>query len=376
MRHVPLRRQTGAATVLALTLAAMAVSACGGGGGGPTDIPLPGDPSTPGDPSPTDPSPAPAPVGDVVYALDNLNYLIMFGTESGATPSRQVKITGLPILNRLIAIDFRESNGRLYGVGNDSRVYVIDTLTGAATAVSGQPFSPGIISFFDVHFGMDFDPATDRIRLVSNELGGNWSIDPDDGTAVAGKSPRYAAGDPNEGKTPHIGGLTYMPAELAPGQAVSPTIARLTTAGSCEEMLVAMDTELSQMIGSCDPDNGDFTSLGPINDVTALACVEIDYSGPGGGIWMSGQRINNFFNSFGEWNADSGKIVWKVDVPAKGLIQSISVLGKKLGLSRTSPALTPRRWIPSASLSSVGGTGALNEPEVDPVALCRGAGTP
>jgi hypothetical protein len=371
MRHVPLRRRIGAATVLAFTVAALAVSACGGGGGGPTDVPLPGDPSPPDEPTPT---PGPAPVGDVVYALDNLNYLLMFGTESAGTVSRMVKISGTPILKRMIGIDFRRSDGRLYGVGNDSRVYVIDTLTGAATAVSDAPFSPAIASFFDIHFGMDFDPVTDRIRLISNELGVNWSIDPDDGTAITGNSPRYAAGDPNEGKTPHIGGLTYVPtpASFLAARAANRNMAQMAFSGPCEQMVMAMDTELSQMIGSCDPDDGDFTSLGPIPEVTGLACVEIDYSGPGGGIWAAGQRINNYFNSFGQWNADSGRIVWGDDVPAKGLIQSITVLAREVGLKQA-PPVESRVSLASASVSRAGGTTAVDEPEVDPVALCRGA---
>jgi hypothetical protein len=279
------------------------------------------------DPPPTDDPPqAPAPQGSVIYALDNGNRLLVFGTESGSTISRMVNISGMPILKRMIGIDFRPSNRKLYGVGNDSRVYVIDTLSGAATPVGSGPFSPSIISSFDIHFGMDFDPATDRIRLISNELGGNWSIDPDDGTAIAGKSPRYAAGDPNEGETPHIGGLTYVPASAIPASgAVHLKVAELAAAsGPCEDLLWAMDTKLSNMITSCDPDNNDWSTLGPIEGITALACVELDYSGPGGGIWAAGQGINDAFNSIETVDPESGKIDWKVNVPDNWLIQSIT----------------------------------------------------
>jgi hypothetical protein len=367
MRNFSLRRTIGAAAVTTLTLAAtLALAACGGDGGGGLTDPPPSD-----DPPPTeDPPQAPAPQGSVIYALDNGNRLLVFGTESGSTISRLVNISGMPILKRMIGIDFRPSNRKLYGVGNDSRVYVIDTLSGAATPVGSGPFSPAIISSFDIHFGMDFDPATGRIRLISNELGGNLSIDPDDGTAVAGPTPRYAAGDPNEGETPHIGGLTYVPASAIPASsAVHLKVAQLAAAsGPCEDLLWAMDTKLSNMITSCDPDDGDWTSLGPIEGISSLACVELDYSGPGGGIWAAGQGINDAFNSIGTVDPKSGKIDWKVNVPDNWLIQSITFEPKVEPVGVRAEPAALRLSVESAPASSAG------EPEGDPVALCRGAG--
>jgi hypothetical protein len=159
MPSLTLSRKFAAFTMTSAALAAtLALAACGGGDGGSGDVTGPPPSDDPGNPPP----PAhdgPPPVGAVIYALDNGNNLLMFGTESGETISRKVGITGVPILKRMIGIDFRASDGKLYGVGNDSRVYTIDTLTGAATPV-GEPFSPKIISSFDIHFGMDFDPAT------------------------------------------------------------------------------------------------------------------------------------------------------------------------------------------------------------------------
>jgi hypothetical protein len=368
MRSLTLPWQIDASALAAFALtASLALAACGGGDGGTGDVtgPPPGD--DPGnDPPPGQPSEGPAPVGAVIYALDNGNNLLMFGSESGQAISRQVRITGVPILKRMIAIDFRASNGRLYGVGNDSRVYTIDTLTGAATPV-GAPFEPGIISSFDIHFGMDFDPATDRIRLISSELGGNWSINPDDGTATTGNKPRYAPGDPHEGQAAHIGGLTHIPAAALP--VTSATRMSLSRAGSdlCDDVVMAIDTELSELITSCDADGGNFSSLGDIPGIEALACVELDYSGPGGGIWAAGQRANGFFNSLGTVDPESGLIDWKVQVPDNWLIQSITfkpedpLAGLRVRSAR--PSLSARHAGPVADAAGV-----------DPVALCRGGG--
>ncbi|HET8623083.1 MAG TPA: DUF4394 domain-containing protein, partial [Gemmatimonadales bacterium] len=172
-------------------------------------------------------------------------------------------------------IDFRPSNGKLYGVGNDSRVYTIDLATGVATAVSATRFEPTIAEVFDIHFGMGFDPATERIRLISAESGGNWSINPDDGTATAGKQVHYAAGDPNEGSQPEILGLSYTPPGAATAKAASlhKLTASLGPQDLCEDLLWAIDARLAELIGSCDPDEGDFTSLGPLESITGISLV-------------------------------------------------------------------------------------------------------
>jgi hypothetical protein len=369
MPSLTLHRKFDAATLTALALAAtIALAACGGGdGGGDVTGPPPGDDSGDNTPPPGPPADGPAPVGAVIYALDNGNNLLMFGTESGETVSRKVRITGVPILKRMIGIDFRASNGKLYGVGNDSRVYTIDTLTGAATAV-GAPFSPGIISSFDIHFGMDFEPGTDRIRLISNELGGNWSINPDDGTATTGNTPRYAAGDPNEGQTAHIAGVTYIPAaELPVGSALRISLSR-SGPGTCEQVAMAIDPELGQTITSCDVDGGDWNSLGDIPSIESLACVELDYSGPGGGIWATGQGINGALNSLGTVDPETGTIDWKVRVPDNFLIQSITFKPED-----PLAGLQVRSTEPSLSVRSVAGPVA-DVAGVDPVALCRGGG--
>jgi uncharacterized protein DUF4394 len=367
MPSLTLHRKFDAATLTALALAAtIALAACGGGnGGGDVTGPPPSDDPGGNNPPPGQPADGPAPVGDVIYALDNGNNLLMFGTESGETISRKVGITGLPILKRMIGIDFRASNGKLYGVGNDSRVYTVDTLTGAATAV-GAPFSPAIISSFDIHFGMDFDPKTDRIRLISSELGGNWSINPDDGTAIAGKAPHYAAGDPHEGEVAHIAGLTHIPAAQLPA-ALRMSLS-LSSSGPCEDLAMAIDPALGQLITSCDAGSIDWEKFADIPDIESLACAELDYSGPGGGIWAIGQGVNGALNSLGTVDPASGKIEWKVKVPNNWLFQSITFKPKD-----PLAGLRVRSTKPSLSVRSAAGPVA-DAAGVDPVALCRGGG--
>ncbi|MGH7527385.1 MAG: DUF4394 domain-containing protein [Gemmatimonadales bacterium] len=304
----------------ALLLGTLAVLACGGGSG-LTDPPPDDDPG---------PEP-PAPVqGYSIYAVDLDNRLLLFGSESPTTISRIVSITGLPILNRIVGIDFQPSTGELYGIGNDSRVYVLDPQTGVATAVSPTRFEPHIASFFDIHFGMGFDPVTERIRLIAAESGANWSVDPDDGTAVRGQDVHYAAGDPNEGRQPSILGLAYTPPGdgTADGRALHAAHARLLAQGPCEDLLWAIDAELAELIGSCDPDEGDFTSLGPIPGIVTLAgCGEIKF-GPEGNLFAtllrSAEELNSLVNSLATIDPETGAITWRGDIPDDSPIQTIA----------------------------------------------------
>jgi hypothetical protein len=63
----------------------------------------------------------------------------------------------------LVGIDFRVQDGLLYGVGNGGGIYTIDTESAAAIRVS-QLTTPLNGTFF----GVDFNPAADRLRIISD----------------------------------------------------------------------------------------------------------------------------------------------------------------------------------------------------------------
>ncbi len=65
----------------------------------------------------------------------------------------------------LIGIDFRVQNGLLYGVGNKGGVYTLDTSNAVALLVNrlSVPLDDSI------SFGVDFNPAADRLRIVSSK---------------------------------------------------------------------------------------------------------------------------------------------------------------------------------------------------------------
>lgn len=63
----------------------------------------------------------------------------------------------------LVGMDFRVQDGKLYGVGNAGGIYTIDTGTAVATKVSQLS-----VALNGKFFGVDFNPAADRLRIVSD----------------------------------------------------------------------------------------------------------------------------------------------------------------------------------------------------------------
>jgi hypothetical protein len=184
-------------TIVALLTAAL-LGACGGDSGGDTT-------TGPGPDHDPEPIPAPAMQGRVIFGLTCSNNLVQFGSGNPGTIARNVAISGMPTGAAMLGIDFR-SNGALYGVGSDSRVYTIDTLSGAASPVGGA-FSPAASG---EHFGLAYNAADDRLRLVSVEANQNLGLDPSTGAAASPEPDlAYVAGDPNGGGNPAISGAAY-----------------------------------------------------------------------------------------------------------------------------------------------------------------------
>lgn len=70
--------------------------------------------------------------------------------------------------NAIIDLDFRGSNGTLYGIAGSGSTYTIDLLTGATSlAFSPSTTLNGMVSGFDVN------PAADRFRVVTDASMGN-----------------------------------------------------------------------------------------------------------------------------------------------------------------------------------------------------------
>ncbi|HYE75569.1 MAG TPA: DUF4394 domain-containing protein, partial [Blastocatellia bacterium] len=142
---------------------------------------------------------------ETIYAVSANNTLLSFNS---GTPDvvNSLAITNLPPGDFITGIDFRPATGELYAVSNSSRLYTINTSTGAATPVSGSALNPTVSGSA---VGFDFNPAVDRIRLVT-DADQNIRINPITGAVAATDTNlAFATGDPNAAANPNIAGAAY-----------------------------------------------------------------------------------------------------------------------------------------------------------------------
>ena len=127
--------------------------------------------------------------------------LVVFRTDRPAA-IRIVQTSGLS--GRVVGIDVRPADGRLYGLTTSNDLYRLDPASGAGTLVSSLtvPFDG------DQRSGIAFNPQADRVRLVSAD-GQNLRVNVLLGATAIDGALAYAATDPNAGKRPRIAGAAY-----------------------------------------------------------------------------------------------------------------------------------------------------------------------
>ena len=136
------------------------------------------------------PGPMPTPtmsVGDMV-ALTASNRVVSFNRDAPATIRTTMAVTGLQSGETLVGIDYRATDGLLYGVGSSGRIYTIDPATGAAAvkstlAVDATDTTAPYTALAGTDFGVDFNPVADRLRVVSN-TGQSLRINVDSGATT------------------------------------------------------------------------------------------------------------------------------------------------------------------------------------------------
>lgn len=202
----------------------------------------------------------PARAGEEIFAVTVSNQLINFNSDSPWFYSSR-PITGMLPGEQALGIDFRPAppSGRLYLLGSTSRLYRLDDpFTGVAVAVSG-PFSPALSG---THFGFDFNPTVDRIRVIS-DAGQNLRLHPDLGTVAAVDSMlKYTLTDVNAAQTAMAGGAAYTN----------------NMAGATSTTLYDIDHGLDILVTQLPPNNGRLNTVGPLG-VNVSGANGFDISG-------------------------------------------------------------------------------------------------
>jgi hypothetical protein len=149
-------------------------------------------------------------------------------------------LTGLQPQEQIVALAIRPANGVVYGLGSSSRLYAIDTHTGATMPIlpggSNAPFS---VALSGTSFGCGFNPATDTLRVVSN-TGQNLRIHPDTGAVVGVDMP------------------------VPPSVAVVGVAHTNSIAGASISTLFAIDATTASLVILSSPDTPTVVPIGPL----------------------------------------------------------------------------------------------------------------
>ena len=185
---------------------------------------------------------------DAVYGLTADQRLVWFYEKEPGTLTDLGLVTGLQGSDTgLIGMDFRVQNRRLYAVGNAGGVYVLDTATAQATLVSQLT-----VALEGTSFGVDFNPAADRLRIVS-DTGQNLRHNVNTGGVTLVDTPlNYMAGVAATGVT----GAAYTNNDLA---------------ASTGTTLFDLDTALDQVVIQSPPNNGSLAATGKLSVNTGSA---------------------------------------------------------------------------------------------------------
>ena len=101
--------------------------------------------------------------GDAAVGLTDQGRLVSFKLNSPESARSIGTVNGLKGDHRLIGIDYRVQDGKLYGVGNGGGVYTLSTSSAKATKISQLT-----VPLSGSRFGVDFNPAADRLRVISD----------------------------------------------------------------------------------------------------------------------------------------------------------------------------------------------------------------
>jgi hypothetical protein len=136
------------------------------------------------------------------YALAG-GSLVRFDTAAPGAVTTVGSLSGATTV--LDGLDFRPADGAMYGFrASDSTIYRVDPATGITTFVStaATPVTAGAV------VGIDFNPAADRLRVVSS-ADDNLRIVVPTGATPGDTKLSYATSDVNAGRNPNVIDAAY-----------------------------------------------------------------------------------------------------------------------------------------------------------------------
>lgn len=207
--------------------------------------------------------------------------LLKFGIRN-PNAATATAISGLPAGERLLSIDYRPSNGKVYGLSSAGKIFTINPDTGAATLGSTLSVAAEIVNGLTAgkNYAIDFNPLADALRIVSSA----------DGDGV---SKNYRIGGANLEST----GTTITDTNLTlAGVATGFGIAQIAYTNSFANpaptttRMFDLDADNNRLLQQVPPNDGTLTVIGAtgtvFNDYGGM-----DFSGGDNGMRLMANRV-------------------------------------------------------------------------------------
>lgn len=229
-----------------------------------------------------------------VIGLSDTGTLISFKLSNPRGTTREIgSVSNLDMDTALIGIDFRVQDGLLYGVGNMGGIYTIDTTTAAVSLKHRLT-----VALDGTRFGVDFNPAANALRIIS-DTGQNL------------RQPFPAVGTQN----PFVG--TNMDTSLNGGAASPATVTGITAAGYTNNDL---STTTATTLFDINVTSGQVVVQSPANSGIVVATGSLVVPGLSGNASLdihsdlneAGESVSN--RAFAALATASGTSVYSVDL--------------------------------------------------------------
>lgn len=196
-----------------------------------------------------------------LVAISGPKTLVTFDSSAPGTILNTITVQGMFLSEAMVAIDRRPMNNLLYVLTDTNQVYLIESCTGTAVAVG-----PNLGALSGSSFGFDFNPAADRLRVIS-DAEENFRFNPVTGVVVD-----------TDGVTPGA----QFDTPLTPGNAVAAAYDRNDRDGATPTSLYVIDSASNQLLiqgglnGTPSPNGGVLSLIGPLGvDASAVAGFDV-----------------------------------------------------------------------------------------------------
>lgn len=191
-----------------------------------------------------------------IVALQDGTTLTMIDTDK-KTATGSVKVDGGA---KLLGIDVRPADGKLYGVATGGVIVTIDPKTGKWEKKSqlSEALPDG------AKIAIDFNPVADRMRIVASN-GVNLRVNVEDGKAAVDGTIKYAEADAMKGKTAMITAVAYAN----------------SFAGTKETAMYDIDMASGSLVKQAPPNDGVLNTIGSLGVKPDTVAFDIASDGKG-----------------------------------------------------------------------------------------------